>query len=85
MDHKLDSWTIEEWFRSEVNSIGVDQISTMSGGPDQDHNSHVVSEEADQDQNNHVVLEGLDQDHNSHVVSRAPLSNTEEVHVQLFP
>ncbi|GJT65673.1 hypothetical protein Tco_1017153 [Tanacetum coccineum] len=30
-----DSWTIEGWFRSGVNSIGVSQTSTMSEGPQQ--------------------------------------------------
>nr|GEY90849.1 hypothetical protein [Tanacetum cinerariifolium] len=34
-----DSWTIKGWFRSGVSSIGVGQTSTMSEGPDQDHNN----------------------------------------------
>ncbi|GJY31696.1 hypothetical protein Tco_0415191 [Tanacetum coccineum] len=34
-----DSWTIEGWFRSGVSSIGVGQTSTMSEGPNQDHNN----------------------------------------------
>ncbi|GKD07559.1 hypothetical protein Tco_1187244 [Tanacetum coccineum] len=30
---------IDGWFRSEVSSIGVDQTSIMSEGPDEDHNN----------------------------------------------
>ncbi|GKC87024.1 hypothetical protein Tco_1147673, partial [Tanacetum coccineum] len=37
--YSRDSWMIDGWFRSKVSSIGVDQTSTMSEGPDEDHNN----------------------------------------------
>nr|GEV37400.1 protein XAP5 circadian timekeeper [Tanacetum cinerariifolium] len=64
---------------SRVSSIGLGQTGTMSGGPDQHHNSHVVSEGPDQDHNSNVVSEGQDQDYNSHVMLGGPLANTEEL------
>nr|GEV73013.1 hypothetical protein [Tanacetum cinerariifolium] len=76
--YSRDSWTIEGWFRSGVSSIGIGQTGTMSGGPDQHPNSHMVSEGPDQDHNSNVVSEGQDQDHISRVMSGGPLANTEE-------
>ncbi|GJR42120.1 hypothetical protein Tco_1310223 [Tanacetum coccineum] len=67
-----DSWTIEGWFKSGVNSIGVSQTSTMQ--KDQTRTTTVTW--CQKDQTRTTTTCG---------VRSTRLANIEEVHVQLFP